>query len=65
MHSQSHPICVTIKDAVKMIGVGNTKFHELLNSGEIEAVKSGRQTLVLTSSLHKYVENLPRRPIKG
>jgi excisionase family DNA binding protein len=49
------PICVTVNEAARMIGVGRTKLYELIASGEIEAVKLGKSTRITTSSLHKLV----------
>ncbi|MFC5358240.1 helix-turn-helix domain-containing protein [Azospirillum himalayense] len=62
---QTNQIALSVAEAKSKIGVGTTKFYELLNEGKIEAVKVGRKTLVLTESLEKYVANLPRRPIKN
>ncbi|WP_081863098.1 helix-turn-helix domain-containing protein [Azospirillum argentinense] len=62
---QTNQIALSVAEAKAKIGVGTTKFYELLNEGKIEAVKVGRKTLVLTDSLEKYVANLPRRPIKN
>ncbi|MBB3264038.1 excisionase family DNA binding protein [Azospirillum sp. OGB3] len=61
---QTNPIAMTVAEAKAKIGVGTTKFYELLNEGKIDAVKIGRKTLILTNSLEKYVANLPRRPVK-
>ena len=42
-----------------MLGsIGVTKYHELLNEGELEKVKIGRKSLVTAASLHAYVERL-------
>ena len=49
------PICVKVKDAARMIGVGRTKLYELIASGEIEAIKLGKSTRILTVSLHELV----------
>ncbi len=49
------PICVKVNDAARMIGVGRTKLYELIASGEIEAIKLGKSTRIMTASLHKMV----------
>ena len=49
------PICVKVKDAARMIGVGRTKLYELIASGEIEAIKLGKSTRIMTASLHELV----------
>ena len=38
-----------------MIGVGRTKLYELIASGEIEAIKLGKSTRIMTASLHELV----------
>lgn len=48
-------IAVRIKQAAKLIGVGRTTFYKLINAGEIETIKIGRTTLILTKSLHDFL----------
>jgi excisionase family DNA binding protein len=38
--------------------------YEEIAKGELEAVKSGKSTLVVVASMDKYVEKLPRAKIK-
>jgi excisionase family DNA binding protein len=49
------PICVRINDAARMIGVGRTKLYELIAAGEVETVKLGKATRVITASLRELV----------
>ena len=49
------PICVRINDAARMIGVGRTKLYELIADGEVQTVKLGKSTRVITASLHRLV----------
>ena len=49
------PICVRINDAARMIGVGRSKLYELIADGEVETVKLGKSTRVITASLHRLV----------
>ncbi|MBE5073364.1 helix-turn-helix domain-containing protein [Erythrobacteraceae bacterium E2-1 Yellow Sea] len=49
------PICVKVKEAARMIGVGRTKLYELIASGEIEAIKLGKSTRITTASLRELV----------
>ena len=49
------PICVRINDAARMIGVGRTKLYELIADGEVDTVKLGKSTRVITASLHRLV----------
>ena len=54
-HQAVEPICVTVNDAARMIGVGRTKLYELISSGELETVKIGKATRITTASLHELV----------
>ena len=49
------PICVRGNDAARMIGVGRTKLYELIADGEVDTVKLGKSTRVITASLHRLV----------
>ena len=49
------PICVKVNDAARMIGVGRTKLYELIADGEVETVKLGKSSRVITASLHRLV----------
>jgi excisionase family DNA binding protein len=50
------PICLSIDDAARSIGIGRTKLYELIKAGDIATLKIGRRTLVRTESLHSLVE---------
>jgi excisionase family DNA binding protein len=54
---QSEPDAITVRipTALKMIGLGRSKFYELVQEGEIELIKVGRTSLVLVESLHTFV----------
>lgn len=54
------PIAVSPKDAFAAIGVGNTKGYELINSGDLEAVKIGRATRITWASVKRLIEKSPR-----
>jgi hypothetical protein len=58
------PILCRIPQAAAMIGRGQRFIYEAIATGQIEAVKSDKRTLVLVSSLHKYVEKLKPAKIK-
>ena len=51
--SISHPLTVTVKEALAMIGIGRTSFYELVAGGEITTVKIGRRRLVHVDSLRR------------
>lgn len=44
------------------LGIGRSKFYELVAAGDIEVVKVGSRTLVPTASLERFVERLRRDP---
>lgn len=50
---------VSRAEARKEIGCGLTKLHELLNSGQLGAVKLGRRTLIPRSELRRLRKSLP------
>ena len=45
------PITVTVDNALKISGLGRTKFYELVNRGLIKTVTIGRRRLVVYTSL--------------
>ncbi|AQR74203.1 hypothetical protein BXU08_11560 [Sphingomonas sp. LM7] len=49
-------ISVRIPEACRMIGIGRSKFYELIAAGDIETIKVGVRRLVLLSSLTAFVE---------
>lgn len=51
--STPQPLLVTINTALSMIGLGRTKFYELVNGGRIETVVVGSRRLVKVSSLRR------------
>lgn len=54
------PITVRPKVAFDAIGVGVTKGYELINSGDLDAVKIGRSTRITWASVKRLVANAPR-----
>lgn len=56
-------ISVRIPDAVRMTGLSRSRIYQLIASGDIEAAKVGRSTVVLVASLRSLVlahRKLPR-----
>jgi excisionase family DNA binding protein len=59
------PTC-TIKEACKAVGMGRTKFYELIKGGELKITPVGRRRLVQVPSLLKFLKverNAPRDDI--
>lgn len=50
------PLAVRVSQAARMVGLGRSKFYELIAAGDVETVKIGRCTLVPIESLHDLIE---------
>jgi hypothetical protein len=44
------PVTVTVPVALRISGLGQTKFYELLANGEIESVRVGTRRLIVFTS---------------
>lgn len=51
--SQIVPISVRVPEAVRMTGLCRSTIYELIASGELEASKVGRSTVILVDSLRR------------
>lgn len=49
------PIAIRIPKAARMLGIGRSKFYQLMRSGDVRTIKVGRATLVVVQSLHDFV----------
>lgn len=56
------PISVRIPDAVRMTGLSKSKIYQLIASGDIEAAKVGRATVVFVASLHVFLRSQRKQP---
>lgn len=54
------PLAVSPKQAFDALGIGNTKGYELINSGQLEAIKIGRATRIVWTSVKQLVADAPR-----
>ena len=54
------PALVSRHDGFLYLGVGVTKGHDLINRGEIEAVRIGSRTLLKRASLDAFIARLER-----
>jgi excisionase family DNA binding protein len=57
---QSHmiePISMRVPEACRYLGIGRSTLYVLIGEGEIEFIKLGSSTLVLTESLKNLVES--------
>jgi excisionase family DNA binding protein len=58
------PILLPIDRVADMIGKCRRSIYELIASGQLQAVKSGRNTLVVYDSVKGYVAGLPAARFK-
>ena len=49
------PIAMRVPEACRFIGIGRSTLYVLIARGEVEVVKLGCSTLVLTESLHRLI----------
>lgn len=45
------PVCISVTETMRVLGIGRTKVYELINAGVLKVVKFGRRTLVRTTSI--------------
>lgn len=56
------PISVRIAEAVRMTGLSKSKIYLLIGSGDIEAAKVGRATLIFVDSLKSFLRSRRKTP---
>ena len=49
------PITMRMSDACRYTGIGRTTLYGLIANGQVEVIKLGRSTLVLTGSLKELI----------
>jgi len=50
------PIAMRVPEACRYLGIGRSTLYVLISDGEVEFIKLGSSTLVLTESLRSLVE---------
>lgn len=55
-------ISVRVPDAVRLTGLSRSRIYQLIASGDIEAAKVGRQTVVLVASLKALLNARIKQP---
>ena len=50
------PIVMRVPEACRYLGIGRSTLYVLIGEGEVEVIKLGSSTLVLTASLRSLVE---------
>lgn len=54
----AHKGLESTEDARARLGIGRTKFYEMLESGAFKSVKIGRRRLVVSESLDQFIDSL-------
>lgn len=57
------PITMRVPDACNFIGLSRSTLYVLVAAGEIETVKAGAATLVLTASLRAFIDRRRNAPM--
>jgi hypothetical protein len=52
------PLTISVNDALAMLGIGRTRFYELVAAGEIVTIKLGLRSLFLVSSIQVFLSVL-------
>ena len=47
---------ISVNDTLTLLGIGRTKFYDLLNKNELEYVKIGKRTLIKRASLRRFTD---------
>ena len=53
-------LLVSVEQAAAILGIGRTRFFDLVMSNAVTSVKIGRRRLIVRSSLAEFVERLVR-----
>jgi len=59
------PISVRMPDAVRMTGLSKSKIYQLIASGDIEAAKVGRATVIFVDSLKLFLRSRRKQPTRS
>ena len=54
------PLAITVEQTSRLTNESKTTVYDLVAAGELEAVKSGRKTLILYESVKRRLAGLPR-----
>jgi excisionase family DNA binding protein len=56
-------LLVSVNDACALLGLGRTKFYQLINAGEFETVTIGDRRLIVRNSIVEYVDRLRKKSV--
>lgn len=58
-------LAYSVSDACRVLGIGRTRFYQLIAEGKIEARQCGGRTLIPADSLRNFIAYLPPAPIRS
>ncbi len=61
MVNQIDPLFVPVNDGAKILGLGRSKFYQLVSENRIPLVKVGRKSLVSVASLKAFADSLTQK----
>lgn len=64
MQSRSDRL-MSVKEARALLGIGDSKIYELMNAGQIKAVKLGSRTMISEAEVARYKASLPAAEWRG
>lgn len=57
-HVTNHPLLLKVPDAAAMLGVGRSTLYELIQTGDLVAVRIGRSVRIPARAIREYAERL-------
>lgn len=57
--SHGSPLAYTVKEALRLLPIGRTKFYDEARAGHLKLRKCGRATLILAEDLKAWLGSLP------
>ena len=56
-------IAYSVEDAGNAVGLSRTRIFEAIKSGELEARKAGRATIIEADELRRWIKSMPVRKV--
>ena len=56
-------ISYSVEDAGNAVGLSRTRIFEAIKSGELEARKAGRATIIEADELRRWIKSMPVRKV--
>jgi len=58
---ETDKLALSVREARKLLGIGQATIYRAMNEGKIPAVKFGKRTLIPTNGLREWLDALPNR----